>query len=322
MCLQKSLMSFENMIPQNSCGDSSTHSSGPEDSGCGTSSCDEIDVESIDTSSNGNLKSSSFSISNLLKEKSDSSFKSNPHLTLPSYTHLYHYNNLLHPLNLFQGTTPKMISSINNYQKQQQHIKQPKTEFRSFDLNQSLPDSGSDSGTFLDEQCGSPLGSEICSKLMEKDENGHHSCDVCGKKFKHVRMLNRHRRNHNPYKKYKCNFCGKGFNDSFDLKRHVRTHTGVKPYNCDSCEKSFTQRCSLESHMDKIHGVKHKFTYKQRREKIYVCEDCGYSTQDVRDHYKHSRDHHQTSFHQNLSLQPTSLSLLENNPFIMKTPAY
>ena len=24
--------------------------------------------------------------------------------------------------------------------------------------------------------------------------------------------------------------------------------------------------------MDKIHGVKHKFTYKQRREKIYVCE--------------------------------------------------
>jgi hypothetical protein len=34
--------------------------------------------------------------------------------------------------------------------------------------------------------------------------------------------------------------------------------------------------------MDKIHGVKHKFNYKQRREKIYVCEDCGHSTHDVR----------------------------------------
>ena len=53
------------------------------------------------------------------------------------------------------------------------------------------------------------------------------SCDLCGKTFKHVRMLNRHRRNHLPFKKYKCNFCGKGFNDSFDLKRHVRTHTGI-----------------------------------------------------------------------------------------------
>ena len=129
--------------------------------------------------------------------------------------------------------------------------------------------------------------------------------DVCGKKFKHIRMLNRHRRNHNPYKKYKCSYCGKGFNDSFDLKRHVRTHTGlcndnisvyfykkknkliftkigVKPYKCNQCEKSFTQRCSLESHLDKIHGQKHDFSYKQRREKIYVCEDCGFSTQDVR----------------------------------------
>ena len=56
----------------------------------------------------------------------------------------------------------------------------------------------------------------------------------------------------------------------------------MKPYKCDYCEKSFTQRCSLESHQDKIHGLKHKLAYKQRREKIYVCEECGYSTGDVR----------------------------------------
>lgn len=119
-----------------------------------------------------------------------------------------------------------------------------------------------------------------------------HKCEICGKCFKHIRMLNRHRRNHSPYKKYKCTYCNKGFNDSFDLKRHVRTHTGVKPYKCDFCEKSFTQRCSLESHQDKIHGVKCTMPYKKRREKIYVCEECGYSTGDVREHYKHAREAH------------------------------
>lgn len=119
-----------------------------------------------------------------------------------------------------------------------------------------------------------------------------HKCEICGKCFKHIRMLNRHRRNHSPYKKYKCTYCNKGFNDSFDLKRHVRTHTGVKPYKCDFCEKSFTQRCSLESHQDKIHGVKCAMPYKKRREKIYVCEECGFSTGDVREHYKHAREVH------------------------------
>ena len=57
---------------------------------------------------------------------------------------------------------------------------------------------------------------------------------------------------------------------------------GVKPYKCTQCDKSFTQRCSLESHQDKIHGIKPKLAYKQRRDKIYVCEECGFSTGDVR----------------------------------------
>jgi len=125
---------------------SSTHSSsGPEDSGCGTSSCDEIDVESIETSSNQNLKSSSFSISNLLKEKSESiridpanrfesKFQASP-LTIPPYTHLYHYNSLLHPLNLFQGQNAKIMSSISTYtQKQSKKTNQ----YPSFDINQSV----------------------------------------------------------------------------------------------------------------------------------------------------------------------------------------
>ncbi|CAN9509331.1 unnamed protein product [Ophioblennius macclurei] len=102
-------------------------------------------------------------------------------------------------------------------------------------------------------------------------------CQVCQKTFQHQRMLNRHVKCHNETKRHLCTFCGKGFNDTFDLKRHVRTHTGVRPYKCTLCDKAFTQRCSLESHMKKIHSVAQKYAYKERRNKLYVCEECGHT---------------------------------------------
>lgn len=104
---------------------------------------------------------------------------------------------------------------------------------------------------------------------------GAFACQVCQKTFQYQRMLNRHLKCHNETKRHLCSFCGKGFNDTFDLKRHVRTHTGVRPYKCTLCEKAFTQRCSLESHMKKIHSVTQKYAYKERRKKLYVCEECG-----------------------------------------------
>ncbi|KAF7229797.1 putative transcription factor Ovo-like 1a isoform X2 [Nothobranchius furzeri] len=111
---------------------------------------------------------------------------------------------------------------------------------------------------------------------------GGYVCQVCEKTFQYQRMLNRHVKCHNETKRHLCTFCGKGFNDTFDLKRHVRTHTGVRPYKCTLCDKAFTQRCSLESHMKKIHSVTLKYAYKERRNKLYVCEECGHTagTQD------------------------------------------
>ncbi|CAF3380345.1 unnamed protein product [Rotaria sp. Silwood1] len=117
-------------------------------------------------------------------------------------------------------------------------------------------------------------------------------CGLCTKKFKLQRLLNRHLKNHSQIKRYLCTFCGKGFNDTFDLKRHTRTHTGVRPFKCDRCEKAFTQRCSLESHQRKVHGLTHKFGYKTRRNKLYVCEDCGHTSTDPTDHYEHIKSTH------------------------------
>uniref|UniRef100_A0A3Q0QPB2 C2H2-type domain-containing protein n=1 Tax=Amphilophus citrinellus TaxID=61819 RepID=A0A3Q0QPB2_AMPCI len=129
----------------------------------------------------------------------------------------------------------------------------------------------------------SPVGlPEGRSEVKRRSQSNSTYVRVCQKTFQYQRMLNRHIKCHNETKRHLCSFCGKGFNDTFDLKRHVRTHTGVRPYKCNFCDKAFTQRCSLESHMKKIHSITLKYAYKERRNKLYVCEECGHTagTQD------------------------------------------
>ncbi|XP_066992900.2 transcriptional regulator ovo isoform X2 [Anabrus simplex] len=124
------------------------------------------------------------------------------------------------------------------------------------------------------------------------DDPSRFACRICSKTFSLQRLLNRHMKCHSDVKRYLCTFCGKGFNDTFDLKRHTRTHTGVRPYKCNLCEKSFTQRCSLESHCLKVHGVQHQYAYKERRTKMYVCEECGHTTNEPEVHYLHLKENH------------------------------
>uniref|UniRef100_A0A8C4RCP9 Zgc:171929 n=1 Tax=Erpetoichthys calabaricus TaxID=27687 RepID=A0A8C4RCP9_ERPCA len=124
---------------------------------------------------------------------------------------------------------------------------------------------------------------------------GDFLCLVCNKVFPLQRMLTRHLKCHSAVKKHVCRYCAKGFNDTFDLKRHMRTHTGIRPYRCELCEKAFTQRCSLESHLKKIHGVTQQYAYRERRSKIFVCEDCGYTSTNGEEYYLHMREHHPTS---------------------------
>ncbi|VVC91632.1 transcriptional regulator ovo-like isoform X2 [Leptidea sinapis] len=147
-----------------------------------------------------------------------------------------------------------------------------------------------------------PLATEANARQREEEKNkqvlvcdddpSKFVCRVCSKNFSLQRLLNRHMKCHSDVKRYLCTFCGKGFNDTFDLKRHTRTHTGVRPYKCNLCEKSFTQRCSLESHCLKVHGVQHTYAYKERRTKMYVCEECGHTTSEPEEHYMHLKKQH------------------------------
>jgi len=70
---------------------------------------------------------------------------------------------------------------------------------------------------------------------------------------------------------------------------------GVRPYHCDECNKAFTQRCSLESHCRKVHGRQFNFAHKQRRDKVYVCEECGHTTGRPELHYAHLKQEHPSS---------------------------
>ncbi|XP_026129898.1 putative transcription factor ovo-like protein 3 [Carassius auratus] len=139
------------------------------------------------------------------------------------------------------------------------------------------------------------LASAPLNKARESSGSSEFLCSVCHKVFPLQRMLTRHLKCHSMIKRHPCRFCGKGFNDTFDLKRHMRTHTGIRPYRCDLCEKAFTQRCSLESHLRKIHGVRQQYAYRQRRSKIFVCEDCGFTSNRPDEYFLHVRQQHPSS---------------------------
>ncbi|KAK7125244.1 hypothetical protein R3I93_020815 [Phoxinus phoxinus] len=139
------------------------------------------------------------------------------------------------------------------------------------------------------------LTSAPLNKARESGGSSEFLCSVCHKAFPLQRMLTRHLKCHSLIKRHPCRYCGKGFNDTFDLKRHMRTHTGIRPYRCDLCEKAFTQRCSLESHLRKIHGVRQQYAYRQRRSKIFVCEDCGFTSSRPDEYFLHVRQQHPSS---------------------------
>lgn len=71
----------------------------------------------------------------------------------------------------------------------------------------------------------------------------HVGCDICGKVFRDVYHLNRHKLSHSGEKPYACHVCGLRFKRKDRMSYHVRSHDGSvgKPYVCQSCGKGFSR---------------------------------------------------------------------------------
>uniref|UniRef100_A0A158RF63 Zinc finger protein n=1 Tax=Hydatigena taeniaeformis TaxID=6205 RepID=A0A158RF63_HYDTA len=93
---------------------------------------------------------------------------------------------------------------------------------------------------------------------------GPYQCMHCGKEFRVLRYLEKHKRIHTGEKPYQCCFCGRLFNDWPNMNRHKRIHTGERPYRCSVCTKTFSQPAVYNEHVKRHTG-----------ERPYVCTVCS-----------------------------------------------
>ncbi|XP_069782982.1 myc-associated zinc finger protein [Narcine bancroftii] len=88
-----------------------------------------------------------------------------------------------------------------------------------------------------------------------------HCCELCGKAFRDVYHLNRHKLSHSDEKPFECPVCQQRFKRKDRMSYHVRSHEGGvhKPYTCSHCGKGFSRPDHLNSHIRQVHSTERPF---------------------------------------------------------------
>ncbi|KAL0978158.1 hypothetical protein UPYG_G00166850 [Umbra pygmaea] len=120
---------------------------------------------------------------------------------------------------------------------------------------------------------GMPLLVVDNSRKRERTRR-HVGCDICGKVFRDVYHLNRHKLSHSGEKPYACHVCGLRFKRKDRMSYHVRSHDGSvgKPYVCQSCGKGFSRPDHLNGHIKQVHTT-------ERPHKCQIC-NASFATRD------------------------------------------
>ncbi|KAL5281400.1 hypothetical protein ACFFRR_005040 [Megaselia abdita] len=132
-------------------------------------------------------------------------------------------------------------------------------------------------------QCSYPGCDKVYSRLQtlkwhqksvhekggEPAENKTHPliiCEECGKTFKNMNSLKKHRYKHTGEQlPFECEECHKRYITKHKLKEHMMRHAGIKNFVCPYCNMRKTTRHELKTHINY-----------HTKEKQYSCNFCNY----------------------------------------------
>ncbi|XP_031171089.1 myc-associated zinc finger protein isoform X1 [Sander lucioperca] len=159
----------------------------------------------------------------------------------------------------------------------------------------------------------------------------NHACETCGKAFRDVYHLNRHRLSHSDEKPFSCPICQQRFKRKDRMSHHVRSHQGgvEKPYVCPHCGKAFSRPDHLNSHVRQVHSSERPFkcptcessfatkdrlrAHMIRHEEKVPCHICGklLSAAYITDHMRvHNQSQHHACHLCNRSSPPSGFTTL------------
>ncbi|KAI1893398.1 hypothetical protein AGOR_G00123320 [Albula goreensis] len=110
-------------------------------------------------------------------------------------------------------------------------------------------------------QQGQPPQQQGAPKKPAKPVKKNHGCEMCGKAFRDVYHLNRHKLSHSDEKPFECPICQQRFKRKDRMTYHVRSHDGGinKPYICSVCGKGFSRPDHLSCHVKHVHSTERPF---------------------------------------------------------------
>ncbi|XP_043085258.1 vascular endothelial zinc finger 1 isoform X2 [Puntigrus tetrazona] len=121
--------------------------------------------------------------------------------------------------------------------------------------------STSSASTIMSPTSMSNVTQHSAPKKPPKPVKKNHGCEMCGKAFRDVYHLNRHKLSHSDEKPFECPICQQRFKRKDRMTYHVRSHDGGvhKPYVCSVCGKGFSRPDHLSCHVKHVHSSERPF---------------------------------------------------------------